>query len=263
MINVVVDALAKALEADETGLDPYESRVSPVSEELARPLPESYHSRPSLIDLDPVTVLYVARDLAGKEWWLKDIQAVQDVIDDVLPQDETDFHILSALSTLFLHDKYWTDFDVFNHVTTALAGNVCTFHTLPVLALTEMMTSIDTSEVVLKIQGTRAKFHPDVVTYIAATCLEHDLLVLPPPLDLAQDQLSHLLSIEGYDPPPVGDVLSLTESKKLEDIDVDGDVPERQAVLYVGLERVREQRAARARREIRAYKSAMKKLRTR
>lgn len=96
---------------------------------------------------------------------------------------------VQALKTLLVADAFWKDHLAFEKVVVALNGRVPNFdlyqHPSPAMIARALRLA----------SGIRAaEFSDEVLRYVAAICYEDGLVVLPEPLDVAQESLDEMTS---------------------------------------------------------------------
>ncbi len=219
----------------------------------AEPKEQEVHSRFSLKDLEPPTVLFVLNDyFGGKAWWKWDAVAILEVLADRFELVEADRDMIWALQHLLVGETFWTEWDVFNYVTQALNDKVVDFRHMPPLRPEEMVTSLTTADFVLQLTESVGEYSSEVVSYIAVMCWDGGFWAVPEPLSLAQERINELALIQGAGVLPVERVKDLAESNKNLDEDTEINV---QARRYRYLQEFKQNLSRESLREIKAYKA--------
>lgn len=96
---------------------------------------------------------------------------------------------VQALKTLLSCDAFWTDHLAFEKVVMGLNGRPANFD-----AYQDPSPAMVARALVQAAQVRKAEFSDEVLRYIAVVCFDEGLVILPEPLDVAQESLDELTS---------------------------------------------------------------------
>jgi len=168
----------------------------------------------TLKDLNPVASLHVLKDTFGDEWWKLEHDALVDTLTDGAGLPESDRDLIRSLQLLYTDESFWTEWEIFNWVTKGLTDEPVDFETLGVLDVTEMLSSMLIADLVAKDQKMVAHYSPEVLSYIAVTCLEEGVWAVPAPLAVAQKRIEELMQMRGWHSLPLARVRALAYSRQ-------------------------------------------------
>ena len=159
-------------------------------------------SESDLTDLESLTIWYILRDQLGKEWWQYEIQAIEDVLDEKFPISPGARDLIQSLKLLETGNAFWKEWEVFNWVSQGINGDGVDFVNFAVPEIEQMAEAMLVASFISKArQQVPDLYGEEVLSYIAVTCLEQGIWVLPFPLVIAQDRLSELLKRRDLDIP--------------------------------------------------------------
>lgn len=150
--------------------------------------------RSTLADLESLTLWYILRDQFGEDWWQNDAQAIVDVLGDVFHIDKGGKDMIQSLRLLEANNGFWKEWEVFNYICQGVNGDGVDFYRLPVPTIPEMAEAMLLADFLLRARNDKQSYSREVLSYIAVTCLEEGLWVLPYPLNRAQPRVIEILT---------------------------------------------------------------------
>jgi hypothetical protein len=160
-----------------------------VSGIIAGPGEKTAQEPPKAKAAKPVELLRTLTSALGAEWVTWEPETIWAEMKRVLGEAPSEIlkGKVQALKTLLVTNAFWHDHLAFENVVIALNGRAVAFdqyqHPSPAMiacALREAATI------------RKADFSDEVLRYIAAICFEDGLIVLPDPLDVAQESLDEM-----------------------------------------------------------------------
>lgn len=146
-----------------------------------------------LADLESMTVWYILRDQLGEDWWVHEAQATVDVLEGSFPISQGARDLIQSLRLLESGNAFWKEWEVFNWVCQGINGDGVDFTGFPIPTVEQMAEAMLLASFVEKARGEQENYSEEVLSYIATTCLEHGMWVLPFPLVIAGDRIRELL----------------------------------------------------------------------
>jgi hypothetical protein len=122
------------------------------------------------------------------EWVLWEPESIWAAIRSISAQGTVPFliqHKVSAIQTLHKNEGPWEDWEVFNWVNQPFNDDLANFQYAKRPSLPELYVTVATMEHIRK-----REFGDEVVSYIAAACLDDGIFYTPAPLAFAQDTLN-------------------------------------------------------------------------
>lgn len=176
----------------------------------------------SIKDLNPLVTLSVLKEKFGSGWWELEHDALVEVVTGGRGMPPSDRDLIRSLQLMYADESFWTEWEIFNWVTTGLTDEPVDFGMLGVLDVRDMLTSMIIADLISKDQHTIANYSPEVLSYIAVTALEEGIWAFPTPMSVAQNRAEELLKMRGWESLPVARVRALAYNR--EHIPMTGDI---------------------------------------
>ncbi len=156
--------------------------VTDPGEKTAQDLPKAKGAK--LVDL-----LRTLTSALGAEWAVWEPETVWSEMKRVLGETPNDIlkGKVQALKTLLVTNAFWRDHLAFENVVISIYGRLAIFDQYQHPSPAMIACAVREAATIRK-----AEFSDEVLRYIAAICFEEGLIVLPEPLDIAQESLDEM-----------------------------------------------------------------------
>jgi hypothetical protein len=162
-----------------------------VSDIIANPSEKTAQDHPGTKTARPSELLKTLTSAFGPAWVTWEPETIWAEMKRVLGEapNETAKGKVQALKTLLVTNAFWRDHLAFEKVVLAINGRIPIFdqyqHPSPAMIACALREAATVRS---------AEFSDEVLRYIAAVCFEDGFIVLPEPLDVAQESLDEMTS---------------------------------------------------------------------